>query len=131
MYKYVETGFTDKFNLPIYKRKRIFRKMSKAMNYLTHEQREEIISAFYLFDKDKSNTIDIDEFKDAMSALGIHLSKGDTKDFLDKSLVASREESDAVVFCFFMVRSRDNAHARYSRKHALGLHELISRDPQN
>lgn len=31
--------------------------------------------AFYLFDKDKSNTIDLNELKDAMKALGIYLSK--------------------------------------------------------
>ena len=84
MYKYVDSGFTDKFNLPIYKRKRIFRKNGKKQNYLTQEQREEIICAFHLFDKDKSNSIDIYEFKDAMSALGIHLSKTETKEFLDK-----------------------------------------------
>ena len=75
MYKYVDSGLTDKFNLPIFKRKRIFRKINKMTRYLTGEQREEIITAFHLFDKDKSNTIDIHELKDAMKALGIHLTK--------------------------------------------------------
>ena len=29
MYKYVDSGLTDKFNLPIYKRKRLFRRVKK------------------------------------------------------------------------------------------------------
>lgn len=75
MYKYVDSGLTDKYDFPIYKRKRIFRKMNTTKRYLTGEQREEIITAFHLFDQDKSNTIDVNELKDAMKALGIHLTK--------------------------------------------------------
>lgn len=37
MYKYVDSGLTDKFNLPIYKRKRIFRKQNKIKKFLTQE----------------------------------------------------------------------------------------------
>lgn len=84
MYKYVDSGLTDKFNLPIYKRKRIFRKTNRIKRYLTGEQREEIITAFHLFDKDKSNTIDIHELKDAMKALGIHLTKMQTNEMLER-----------------------------------------------
>ena len=75
MYKYVDSGLTDKFNLPIYKRKRVFRKISKEIKRLTDEQKMEIEAAFFLFDKDRSNTIDINELKDAMRALGIHFTK--------------------------------------------------------
>lgn len=75
MYKYIDSGLTDKFNLPIYKRKRIFRKITRVKRFLSGEQREEIKMAFYLFDKDKSNTIDLNELKDAMKALGIFMSK--------------------------------------------------------
>ena len=75
MYKYVDSGLTDKFSLPIYKRKRIFRKMSKVKKTLTGEQKMEIETAFYMFDSDKSNTIDMFELKDAMKALGINLNK--------------------------------------------------------
>lgn len=75
MYKYVDSGLTDKFNLPIYKRKRVFRKINRVTKTLTGEQKEEIETAFFLFDKDHSNTIDIGELKDAMKSLGIHMTK--------------------------------------------------------
>ena len=35
MYKYVDSGLTDKFNLPIYRRKRIFRKETKIVKQIT------------------------------------------------------------------------------------------------
>lgn len=44
---------------------------------MSAEQREEIDNAFLLFDKDKSNTIDVVELGMAMRALGIHLSKAE------------------------------------------------------
>lgn len=75
MYKYVDSGLTNKFNLPIYKRKRIFRKIVEEKKYITAEQMEEIETAFVLFDKDHSNTIDINELKDAMRSLGVHMTK--------------------------------------------------------
>ena len=84
MYKYVDSGLTDKFNLPIYKRKRIFRKVNKVTRTLTEEQHEEIKTAFYLFDRDRSNTIDLNELKDAMKALGIHLSKQQTNEMMER-----------------------------------------------
>jgi Ca2+-binding EF-hand superfamily protein len=40
---------------------------------LTKEQVEEIKSAFELFDKDNSGSIDGNELRDAMKALGIYL----------------------------------------------------------
>lgn len=85
MYKYVETGFKDKYDLPIYKRKRIFRKVNQIKKSLTEEQKEEIVQAFYLFDKDKSNSIDIHELKDAMSALGIYMTKEETTGLMEKA----------------------------------------------
>ena len=75
MYKYVDSGLTDKFNLPIYKRKRIFRRNKKIKKTLTDMQKEEIHTAFLLFDKDKSGTIDLGELRDAMKALGLFFSK--------------------------------------------------------
>ena len=39
MYKYVDSGLTNKFNLPIYKRKRVFRKMTRVKRFLSEEQR--------------------------------------------------------------------------------------------
>ena len=84
MYKYVDSGYTDKFDFPIYKRKRIFRKRNQVMRYLSGEQREEIITAFHLFDSDKSNTIDINELKDAMKALGIFMSKQQSNEIMER-----------------------------------------------
>ena len=75
MYKYVDSGLTDKFNLPIFKRKRVFRRNTRVVKEISGEMREEIVMAFILFDKDKSNTIDITELKDAMKALGIFMTK--------------------------------------------------------
>ena len=37
MYKYVDSGLTDKFNLPIYKPKRVFRKNTRIKKFLTGE----------------------------------------------------------------------------------------------
>ena len=84
MYKYVDSGLTDKFSLPIYKRKRIFRKRTTVIKFLSQEQREEIVTAFYLFDRDKSDTIDIIELRDAMKALGIHFTKQETTDLMER-----------------------------------------------
>lgn len=42
MYKYVDSGLTDKFNLPIFKRKRIFRRVKQVKKQLTDMQKEEI-----------------------------------------------------------------------------------------
>jgi Ca2+-binding EF-hand superfamily protein len=41
---------------------------------------EEIGNAFLLFDKDKSGTIDVNELKDAMKALGIFLRKDEVRE---------------------------------------------------
>jgi Ca2+-binding EF-hand superfamily protein len=57
------------------KRKKIIKKTTKKVKHLTEEQKEEIDNAFKLFDKDKSGSIDVNELKDAMKALGIHLKK--------------------------------------------------------
>ena len=84
MYKYVDTGLTDKFNLPIYKRKRIFRKMNKVIKLLTDMQKEEIHTAFLMFDKDGSGTIDLGELRDAMKALGLHFSKQETTELMER-----------------------------------------------
>ena len=37
--------------------------------------REEIKAAFHMFDQDMSNSIDVNELRDAMKCLGIYLTK--------------------------------------------------------
>lgn len=61
------------------KRKKIIKRTTKRMLYLTIEQKEEIDNAFSLFDKDRSGTIDVNELKDAMRALGIFLKKKEVR----------------------------------------------------
>ncbi len=61
------------------KRKKVIKKTTKKINQLTEEQKEEIENAFLLFDKDKSGSIDVNELKDAMKALGIHLKKQEVR----------------------------------------------------
>ena len=46
---------------------------------LTREQVEEIRSAFDLFDKDNSGSIDVGELREAMKALGLNLGKKEVK----------------------------------------------------
>ena len=53
--------------------------MRKKKKELSEEQKEEIDSAFLMFDKDKSGSIDVNELKDAMKALGIFLNKAEVR----------------------------------------------------
>ena len=71
-YKYVIEG-------EVTKRKKIIKKTLKKIKLLTEEQKEEIDNAFLLFDKDKSGSIDVNELKDAMKALGIFLKKEEVR----------------------------------------------------
>lgn len=66
------------------KRKKIIKKIQKKVKMLTDEQMEEIDNAFYLFDKDQSGSIDVNELKDAMKALGIYLKKEEVKAKMQK-----------------------------------------------
>ena len=45
---------------------------------------EEIDNAFHLFDKDRSGSIDVNELKDAMKALGIFLKKEEVRETMRK-----------------------------------------------
>lgn len=66
------------------KRKKVIKKTLKKMKDLTEEQKEEIDNAFLLFDKDKSGSIDVNELKDAMKALGIFLKKEEVRQKMTK-----------------------------------------------
>ena len=66
------------------KRKRIIKKTTIAHKYLTLEQKEEIDNAFFIFDRDRSGSIDISELKDALKALGIYLDKNEVKAVMTK-----------------------------------------------
>ena len=49
---------------------------------LTNEQLKEMKEAFKLFDRDKSETIDVTELRDAMKALGINLNRTELKQMM-------------------------------------------------
>jgi Ca2+-binding EF-hand superfamily protein len=44
----------------------------------------EIETAFYMFDSDRSNTIDMFELKDAMKALGINMNKTELHEIMER-----------------------------------------------
>lgn len=75
------------------KRVRIIKKTTKKEKLLTDEQKEEIDHAFLLFDKDGSGSIDVNELKDAMKALGIYLKKDEVKAKMTK---ADKDGSGAI-----------------------------------
>ena len=60
----------------------MFRKVTKDLKYLTFEQKQEIDNAFFLFDRDRSGSIDVSELRDAMKALGIFLKKDEVKAYM-------------------------------------------------
>ena len=66
------------------KRVKQVKKTVRMQKELTEEQKEEIDNAFLLFDKDKSGSIDVNELKDAMKALGIFLKKEEVKQKMTK-----------------------------------------------
>lgn len=84
MFKYVETGKVDVYGEQIFKRKRVFRMFTKSKKQISSEQKEEIDHAFFLFDKDRSGTIDTAELRDAMKALGIFMKKEEVKQYMMK-----------------------------------------------
>lgn len=75
------------------KKKKILRRERKWKG-LTLEECDEIKKVFDLFDKDGSGTIDANELKDAMSALGLFAKDiGDLKKLMEK---ADKDGSGAI-----------------------------------
>ena len=66
------------------KRYKKYKKKVKKKRILSRDQVEEIRSAFELFDKDKSGSIDVNELRDAMKALGIFSTKDEIKAMMAK-----------------------------------------------
>ena len=100
MFKFVDTGLSDKKGERIFKRKRVFRKYITEKRYLSSEQKQEIDFAFFLFDKDRSGSIDVTELRDAMKALGIFLKKEEVKQNDVKKDEKKQENSSLVVGAF-------------------------------
>ena len=82
--EFVEYKYVKNHSDGTIKRKKIIKKISTMIKRLTEEQKEEIDNAFLLFDKDKSGSIDVNELKDAMKALGIFLKKEEVREKMTK-----------------------------------------------
>ena len=91
------------------KRKKRIKKVKKKIKLLTEEQKEEIDNAFLLFDKDKSGSIDVNELKDAMKALGIFLKKEEVKAKMTK---VDRDGSGAIDKEEFMALMAEQIESR-------------------
>ena len=59
------------------KRKKVFKKITKAYKIISEEQMEEINNSFSLFDRDNNGIIDTHELKNALRALGVYFNKKD------------------------------------------------------
>ena len=92
------------------KRKRVIKQTLKKIKVLTEEQREEIDNAFLLFDKDKSGSIDVNELKDAMKALGIYAKKDEVKMMMtkvDKDGSGAIDKEEFLALMAEMIEKRD------------------------
>ena len=77
-FKYVKLGDGS------VKKKKVIKTVTKKIKRLTVEQKDEIDKAFLLFDKDGSGSIDVNELKDAMKALGIFIKKDELRVLMNK-----------------------------------------------
>ena len=90
------------------KRKKI-KKLVKKERPLTEEQLEEIKLAFDLFDKDGSGSIDINELRDAMKALGVYLPRDKVKSLMKE---IDTDGSGSVEFDEFLNLMKDKLKSR-------------------
>jgi Ca2+-binding EF-hand superfamily protein len=73
--------------------------MVKKKKALTKEQVDEIKAAFKLFDKDLSGSIDVNELRDAMKALGIYLKRDALKEMMNS---VDKDKSGSIELDEFM-----------------------------
>ena len=114
-FKYVEMG-RDEDDQPIYKRKRVFKKVSKRFRMLSQEQNEEILQCFNLFDRDGNGSIDTKELKDAMKALGIFLKKQELKEYMSKMDKDGSGSVEQVEFICLMTEVLNKRNVREEMK---------------
>ena len=82
--------------------------MDLTPEQLTADQLEEIREAFKLFDTDDSGTIDADELKVAMRAMGFEPKRDEVRRMIQES---DRDGSGTICFDTFQVRPPASRHA--------------------
>ena len=107
------------------KRKKVFRRVYKKIKQLTEEQMEEINNAFILFDKDRSGSIDVNELKDAMKALGIFLTKEELK---HKMYMVDKDGSGAIDKKEFMSLMAEQIDARNQQEELRKVFRIFDGD---
>ena len=97
------------------RKKKVLRRVKKV-KALSEEEVQEIYSAFSLFDKDGSGTIDSHELKDAMKALGIYADKEGLKKLMEK---ADKDGSGTIERGEFLCLMAEMIQERNPRKEVL------------
>jgi Ca2+-binding EF-hand superfamily protein len=92
--------------------RKIKRRITKVVQIMP-EELDEIKSAFQMFDKDKSGAIDVQELRDALNVLGIHMEARQVKEMMDKadkdgSGTIEIEEFVSLMAKFYVDRSRND-----------------------
>ena len=87
-----------------YKRVRVIAHQRKETVKLTPEQVAEITIIFRTFDKDGNESIDVNELKDAMKALGLNRTKAEVEALMDKADKDGSKSIDLEEFKSLMAR---------------------------
>ena len=106
------------------KKYRKVKRRVKKKRELTAEQLDEIKQAFDLFDKDGSNTIDVNELRDAMKALGIYLKKDAVKKMMERVDKDGNGSIDLLEFQSLMAEKISERNPEEELRKAFRLYDI-------